>query len=663
MRLLTELLERATPSALLTLNGVIHRLNAAMATALGRPWEQCVGHAFSDLLPVNQRLAAQNLLTHGATTKRLAMRVLEFPGTGTASVVCLVEARPVRDPAGGEFVWVHSLDAKHDLGGLLIPFQLAARSAGLGLCMCSPHEHQVEWMGGAPALAALFPQASVPLSTVVRQAHPDDRKGLRRLVRPNAAQSPWIRSRFLTEHDGWRVLTSQTRRVTLGYGGPERVFGVIRDDTQLEARRAEMLAAVSAERQRTEEIAAFSSALFTAATEQELQQAILTRLAAAFGGTGALFALVDDGRLRVSSDAQIPTWQADALHGLSLDDDRPLPHAIRTGRPQFIPGQEELARRWPHEDSLPLRRPGPDLAMSITPLSPVGDQPLGAWAVTYDSERPPPPEQLAFMTTLAELAGQALRRIRLQQAHVELSTALQQSMLPTLPERLPGLKIAARYQPSRRGLDIGGDWYDAFLLPDGAVALEIGDAQGHDVDAAAFMGQVRSSLRAITAQEPEPGTVLTRTNDLLVTMDAPRFASCTMLRIDPRDGQVTGASAGHVPLLLARDDGGHDIHTLCGGPVLGVVPETDYPEETFTLAENTALVLVTDGVVEGPGLPLEAGLERAGTLAGQALHDRLDVEATADRILDAAVAVDHLDDVAVLVVRRAEEAADRVTTG
>ncbi|MEU6220793.1 SpoIIE family protein phosphatase [Streptomyces sp. NPDC047022] len=650
-----ELLQRATPSALLTLDGAIRCLNAAMAEALGRPSEQCVGRRFSDLLAEDQRISAESLLTHGATTKSLAMRALEFPGTGGASVVCLVEARPVKVPADGEqLVWVHSLDAGHDLGGLLIPFGLAAKTAGLGLCMCSPDEHQVEWLGGAPALAVLFPQASVSLSMVIRRVHPDDRKDVQRLVRSSAAQSPWIRSRFLTEHDGWRVLTSQVRRIRLGYGGPERVLLVIRDDTQLEARRKDMLAAVSAERQRAEEIAAFSSALFTAATEQELQQVVLTRLAAALGGFGALLALVDDGRLRLSSDAGIPTWQADALLGPSLDEDRPLPSAIRTGQPQFIPNQEELARCWPHEDSRPSPGPGPDLAISITPLSPVGDPPLGAWAVTYDSERPPSPEQLAFMTTLAELAGQALRCIRLQQAQVELSTALQRSMLPTLPEHLPGLKIAARYQPSRAGLDIGGDWYDAFFLPDGAVALEIGDAQGHDVDAAAFMGQVRSSMRAIAAHEPGPGTVLTRTNELLVTMDARRFASCTMLHIDPRNGQVIGTSAGHVPLVLARDDGSHDIRILSGGPVLGVVPETDYPEETFTLEENTALVLVTDGVVEGPGLSLEAGLERAGTLAGQALHDRLDVEATADRILDAAAAVDHRDDVAVLVIRRGQ---------
>lgn len=209
-----ELLQRATPSALLTLDGVIRSLNAAMATTLGRPREQCVGHGFGDLLPEDQRISAEGLLTHGATTKRLAMRVLEFPGTSTASVVCLVEARPVTDPSSGErLVWVHSLDARHDLGGLLIPFQLAAKAADLGLCMCSPDEHQVEWLGGAPALAALFPQASVPRSKMISRVHPDDRKDVQRLVRSSAAQSPWIRSRFLTEQDGWRVLASQVRRI------------------------------------------------------------------------------------------------------------------------------------------------------------------------------------------------------------------------------------------------------------------------------------------------------------------------------------------------------------------------------------------------------------------------------------------------------------------
>ncbi|MGW1804562.1 SpoIIE family protein phosphatase [Streptomyces sp. NPDC002078] len=648
-----EPLRSDAPSALLALDGSVRSVNAAMARALGRSAEQCVGRSLVDLMPADQRTAVESLVAHAATTKTIVMRVLELPGTGATPVVCLVEARPVKDPADGEpLVRVHSLDAGNDRGGLVIPFRLAAEAANLGLCMYSPQAHQLEWLGGAPALVTLFPEASMSLSRVVRRVHPDDRGALRRLMRSTAALSPWITLRFLTERDGWHLLACRVRRVQLGYGGPERVFGVIRDDTKGEARRRRALVALSAERQRAAEIATFSSAVMTAVTEQEVQQVVLTRLAATFGGTGAALAFVTKGRLRVSSDAGIPLPVA-ALHGLPLDAPSALPYVIRTGEPQFIPNREEYIRRWPHGAMVPyFDQLDSGYAISITSLNPIGDQPLAAWLVTYDSEHHSSPDERALMGTLADLAGQALKRVRLQEARVELATALQQTMLPTLPEHLPGLDVAARYRPSRDGLDIGGDWYDAFVMPDGAVALEIGDTQGHDVDAAAAMGQVRASMRAIAAREPDPATVLTRTNELLVTMDAARFASCTMLHIDPDDGQVTGASAGHVPLLYARDDGYHSIRELPGGPVLGVLPDTDYNKGIFTLDKDAALVMVTDGVVEGPGLTLEAGLERAGTLLGAALHDGLNVEETADRILDAAVAVDHLDDVAVLVIRR-----------
>ncbi|MFF2519423.1 SpoIIE family protein phosphatase [Streptomyces sp. NPDC058086] len=648
-----EFLRWATPSALLTPDGTIHSLNAPMAATLGRPAQQCVGYDFLDLLPETQRASAESLLIHGATTKTVAMRVLEFSGPDRASVVSLIEARPVKDPASRErLVWVHSVDARNDPGGLLIPFRLAAAAADLGLWMYAPRTRRLDWLGGAPALASLFPHSSTSLARVVRRVHLDDREALRRLVRSTAAQSSWTSLRFRTENNGWNHIACQTRRIQLGYGGPEQVFGVIRDDTLLEAGRQEALATLWAERQRADEIAAFSAALITAATEQELQQVVLTRVAATFGGTGAVLTLVDGetGRLHASSDARIDPRQVNGMEGVSLDEPQPLTCAIRTGTAHFISNHEELIRDWPQTASVPWL--GSFVAVSIAPLSPVGDQPLGAWAVTYDSEHHSPPDERALMSTLADLAGQALRRIRLQQARVELAAALQQSMLPTLPEHLPGLEVAARYRPSRDGLDIGGDWYDVFVMPGGAVALEIGDSQGHDVDAAAFMGQVRTSIRAIAPHEPEPATVLTRTNELLLTMNAARFASCTMLYIGPREGQVTGTSAGHVPLLCVREDGSSDIRELPGGPVLGVLSGTDYREETFTLEEGTALIMVTDGVVEGPGLTLDDGLERAGTLAAQALHDGLNAEAIADRILDAAVAVDHLDDVAVLVIRR-----------
>lgn len=648
-----DLLRRADPSALVTLDGAMRGMNAAMASALGKPAEKCLGRGFCELWPAHRQPCADSLI-QAARANTAAMRVLEFPGQNGVPVACLIEARQVEDsPEGEQLVWVHALDASNDLPSLLIPLRLATEAADLGLWMYLPHQDQLKWLGGAPAVSALFPDSTAPLSRVISAVHPDDREAFRQLLRSaTTQQSPWVSLRYRTRHDGWHQLAAQTRRLQLGYGGPERIFGVVRDDTRKEKRKQKAQAALAAERQRARDIADFSAALITAGSPQELQQVVLTRLAATFGASGALLALVEDSRLRCATDADIAMREIEPLHGLRLGHPSPLPEAIRTGRPTFIPNRKHHARHWPHGPFPQLHRLGSDYAVSITPLSEPGDQPLGAWVMTYEREYRPSLDELTLMGTLADLAGQALRRISLQQARVELATALQQTMLPTLPEHLPGLEVAARYRPSRDGLDIGGDWYDAFVMPDGAIGLEIGDVQGHDVDAAVFMGQVRLSMRAIAAQEPDPATVLTRTNELLTTMDAARFASCTMLRLDARDGRVVGTSAGHVPVLCARKDGSHEVHELPGGPVLGVVPGITYGAEPFTLDEDSVLVMVTDGVVEGPGLTLDAGLERAGTLAAQAVHDGLDAEETADRILDAAIAVDHLDDVAVLVIRR-----------
>lgn len=227
-----EILHMPTPSALLNLDGSIHSLNEAMAWTLGRPVEQCVGRGFGDLLPASQLTWAERLVSHAAATETVVMRVLEFPGPGSAFVVLLVEARRVNAPAGGEaLVWVHSLDARNDRGGLLIPFRLAAKDANLGVCMYSPLERKLEWLGGAPALEALFPDCSVSLSDVVRHVDPEDRIALRRLARSTSAWSPWGRLRFLTERDGWHHLICRTRRLILGFRGPVRIFGLIRDDT------------------------------------------------------------------------------------------------------------------------------------------------------------------------------------------------------------------------------------------------------------------------------------------------------------------------------------------------------------------------------------------------------------------------------------------------
>lgn len=158
----------------------------------------------------------------------------------------------------------------------------------------------------------------------------------------------------------------------------------------------------------------------------------------------------------------------------------------------------------------------------------------------------PPPDEL--LRRLGHLTGQVMARIELQQARVALAVELQRHMLPPELPGLPGLQTAARYVPAQTGLDIGGDWYDAFVLPDGSLGFAIGDVQGHDVEAAAFMGMVRTGLRAVAGATTDPGDVLSRANNLLVSMSSDLLTTCTFLRFDP----VTGELAYPAPDMYRR---------------------------------------------------------------------------------------------------------------
>ncbi|MFF3321869.1 PP2C family protein-serine/threonine phosphatase [Streptomyces sp. NPDC002889] len=262
---------------------------------------------------------------------------------------------------------------------------------------------------------------------------------------------------------------------------------------------------------------------------------------------------------------------------------------------------------------------------------------------------PPPDSAQQLLTTLGQLVDQALDRIKMQRARVELAMALQRHMLPPRLPELTGLHIAARYTPSRDGLDVGGDWYDAFEMTDGSLGLSIGDVQGHDVEAIAFMGQVRTSLRALAEATSDPREVLSRANDLLISMGCGLFATCCFLRFDPVSRDLTASRAGHVPMIWATAGGRYGIALDSGGPPLGVVSGVRYPVTHRRLWEAGVLVLLTDGVVEGPSYPIEAGLEEVAQLARAGFDADPDVLASA--VVKVADRTGHRDDAAVLVVR------------
>ena len=124
-------------------------------------------------------------------------------------------------------------------------------------------------------------------------------------------------------------------------------------------------------------------------------------------------------------------------------------------------------------------------------------------------------DRIQGMTAQLRASRQQARQYSRQ---AELAVALQRSMLTELPDLAP-LQLAARYLPATEAAEIGGDWYDAFILPGGAVKLTVGDLAGHDVDAAGAMGQARSALRALAVDRREPP-------GQLLTASTPSWPSC-----------------------------------------------------------------------------------------------------------------------------------------
>ncbi|MGW7210723.1 PP2C family protein-serine/threonine phosphatase, partial [Streptomyces sp. NPDC054837] len=197
---------------------------------------------------------------------------------------------------------------------------------------------------------------------------------------------------------------------------------------------------------------------------------------------------------------------------------------------------------------------------------------------------------------------------------------------------------------------VGGDWYDAFHLPDGRIGLSIGDVQGHNLEAAAFMGQVRVGLRALASVTSEPGELLALTNHLLLSLGSDLFATCTFLRLDPSTSVLESARAGHIPCVWATADGKSGVGSDEGGPPLGVQAGITYPVTRYRLTTGGVFVLLTDGVVEGPSMEIDQGLDQVVRLAGIAAVAGMDASSLAAAVIRGSDQVGHEDDAAVLVL-------------
>jgi serine phosphatase RsbU (regulator of sigma subunit) len=269
-------------------------------------------------------------------------------------------------------------------------------------------------------------------------------------------------------------------------------------------------------------------------------------------------------------------------------------------------------------------------------------------------------EDLPLIEDIARRAALALDNARLYQRQRKVAETMQNHLLPQLP-RLPGLKMIARYLPAPDASQVGGDWYDAFRLPDGATALAVGDVVGHDLEAAAGMAQVRNMLRAYawSHQEP-PSRIVDRLDEAVTHITNVPMATMIFARLEAADNghwELRWTNAGHPPpLLISRD--GLTRYLLDGhGILLGTGAGKPRPDASTMLPPGSTLLLYTDGLVEAVGHSLDEGLERLRQHAAALAHRPM--ASFTDELLRRVRPTENDDDVALLVLRTPAETRAR----
>ncbi|HEX7301175.1 MAG TPA: SpoIIE family protein phosphatase [Solirubrobacteraceae bacterium] len=186
-----------------------------------------------------------------------------------------------------------------------------------------------------------------------------------------------------------------------------------------------------------------------------------------------------------------------------------------------------------------------------------------------------------------------------ERAHV--ARTLQASLLPDALPSIPGVEIAAEYLAAGEGIEVGGDFYDAFGLDDGAWALVIGDVLGKGAEAATVTALARYTLRAVAGHSLSPATTLATLNWEMLRQKADRrFVTTLLARLEPRgtgDARLVVASGGHPPAIVLRAGGGAEV-LHAPGMLLGVQLSARSTDCEVELAPGDAVVLYTDGVTE-----------------------------------------------------------------
>jgi serine phosphatase RsbU (regulator of sigma subunit) len=324
---------------------------------------------------------------------------------------------------------------------------------------------------------------------------------------------------------------------------------------------------------------------------------------------------------------------------------------FRSGRPLVLDAESAGNLGASYELLVPFLNRGATCV--VVPVSTPTELLATLTLLSLDPARPITGRALELADSIVRQAAIAIDRARLYEQQKSFSDTMQHSLLPRSRPDVPGLDVGAVYASSAR-VEVGGDVYDFLTLPDGRLAVALGDVTGHGIDATADMAMTKFVFRSLTREHPEPGDFLAFANEVAVgELAAEKFVTLVYLTVDAESGELVCASAGHPQPRLVRPDGTVEA-IAAGGLALGIESGQAYDEARERLQPDALVVLYTDGVVEARGAD--------GALWG---HERLDACLAEHRGLPATEVAERTialcrefaggdleDDCAIVVVKR-----------
>jgi serine/threonine-protein kinase RsbW len=290
---------------------------------------------------------------------------------------------------------------------------------------------------------------------------------------------------------------------------------------------------------------------------------------------------------------------------------------------------------------------GPDPGLAVLPLTSRG-RVLGTLVLRMQLGRRAPSDT-AFLADLADRAALALENARLYEQERAIARTLQRSLLAGDLPSDSRFALETHYQAAAQDLEVGGDWFDAFMITPDKLAVVVGDVVGRGIDAATTMGQLRSAIRALASAEAGPAKLLRRLDRFVGRVESARMATVAYAEIDLGTDVMTYACAGHLPPLL-HEPASAARYLMDGrsAPLGSRAGRRERIEQKVKLSSGSRLLLYTDGLIERRTRPIDRGFE---VLAREWARRRdAPMPGITAGLADTLVGREHADDVCLLCV-------------